>query len=109
MAVKKFNLPNYLGARVPVQSQLKVENWKRLLKGYHFDRILDYIEYGFPVSLDYSNFKYNTQIKNHSSALAFPSAVDQYFETETSLQAIAGPFTEQPFKLCHFSPLMSRA
>ena len=32
--VKKYNLPNYLGARIPVRSQLNISQWESMLSEY---------------------------------------------------------------------------
>ena len=62
------------------------------LKNCKFNSVYDYIEFRFPLSLDYEIFKYSTQVENHSSALAFPQAVEDYLSTEKQLNAIVGPF-----------------
>ena len=107
--VKVFQTPNYVGAWIPVLSQLNVKMWRHLLRDYKFSRVLDYIEFGFRVSLDIKGFVPQLDVNvNHSSALAFPRDLSKYFEVETSLQAMGGPFGKSPFENLHFSPLMSR-
>ena len=44
----KHSIPNYAGARVKVISQLNVPQWRALLKDYEYNRVIDYIEFGFP-------------------------------------------------------------
>ena len=104
-----LNVPNYAGARVRVVSQLNIQQWRTLLKDYKYSRVTDYIEFGFPLSLDYDVFQYNNQVVNHSSATNFPSHVDTYLQTEQSFKAIAGPFERSPFSRLHTSPMMTRS
>ena len=106
---KEHNCPNYAVARVRVISQLNTRQWRVLLKDYKFNRVADYIEFGFPLSLDYDVFQYNNQIENHASALNFPTHVSEYLQTEKQFKAIAGPFDELPFDKLHTSPMMTWA
>ena len=105
---RQHDVPNYLGARIQVISQLDIRQWRHLLADYKFNRVCDYIQFGFPLSLDYSNFNYNVSVKNHASAVQFPKAVDEYLETEKAYNAIVGPFEELPFTQLHVSPMMTR-
>ena len=104
----KHNVPNYMGARVRVVSQLDIRQWRHLLANYEFSRVCDYVEFGFPISLDYKDFKYNTSVDNHPSASQFPEAVEDYLRTEMSYNAIVGPFRDPPFEKLHVSPMMTR-
>ena len=106
---KAHNCPNYAGARVRVISQLNTRQWRMLLKDYKYNRVADYIEFGFPLSLDYDMFQYNNQIENHASALKFPTHVSEYLQTEKQFKAIAGPFDEPPFDKLHTSLMITRA
>ena len=78
--VAKHNKPNYLGARVQVVSQLNIPLWKSLLANYKYSRVVDYLQFGFPVGLD-----------NHASANTFPEDVDAYITTELKHKALVGP------------------
>ena len=70
---RHYTEPNYKGARVRVVFQLQVKQWRHLLCDYSMNRVCDYIEFGFPLSLDYENFTFNTSITNHASALQLES------------------------------------
>ena len=104
----KLDTPNYLGAQVKVISQLNIPQWRVLLKDYEFNRVVDYLEFGFPLSVDYSRFSYNEHIVNHKSALMFPEAVNTYLKVEKRHDAIVGPYHNNPFKNFHVSPMMTR-
>ena len=66
------------------------------------------MEFGFPLTLDYENFSYNTNVENHPSATQFPDAVNDYLKTDISHNAIVGPFDASPFQKLHVSPMMMR-
>ena len=78
------------------------------MSDYKFSRVIDYVEYGFPLTLDYENFNYNIDIVNHKSALEYPIAVEEYLNTEIGHKALVGPYTEPPFTKLHVSPMMTR-
>ena len=106
--VAKHNKPNYLGARVQVVSQLNIPLWKSLLADYKYSRVVDYLQFGFPVGLDYENFNFKQQVDNHASANKFPEAVDAYITTELKHRALVGPLQSNPFAQMHTSPMMTR-
>ena len=104
----KFDVPNYRGARVKVISQLNVKQFRHLLSDYKFNVIVDYVEFGFPLSMDYDNFSHIQETRNHKSATMFPQAVQTYINTEKNHNALVGPFSTSPFPKLHVSPLMTR-
>ena len=54
-AVKKTNKPNYQEAHVTVPSRLQVPAWRQLVKYYDFKILAEYVEFGFPLGVDYEN------------------------------------------------------
>ena len=46
--------------------------------------------------------------KNHDSAWAYPSHVNDFVEVELNHKTILGPFADCPFSFLHTSPLMTR-
>ena len=106
--VKKFGLPNYKGARIPVPSGLNIPAWWQVLKNYDISKLFQYLQFGFPLGVDYSLFEFKSFTKNHSSAVKNPMAVEKYFNTEVSKKAMFGPYHLNPFEKMHFSPLMAR-
>ena len=104
----KHTVPNYRGARIKVRSGLNVKQFRHLLQNYNFSRVIDYVEFGFPLALDYTNFTYIEDTANHKSAIQYPKAVTSYLETEISHRAIVGPFESAPFEHLHVSPMMTR-
>ena len=105
--VKKYNLPNYLGARIPIRSQMNIGIWKTLLKDYWDQQLLQCLEFGFPLGFNrMCPLKHDKE--NHKSALEFPEDVGKYIKEEKSFGAILGPFKEPPMQNLHFSPFMTR-
>ena len=104
----KYNVPNYLGAKVAVVSLLEFPQWRHLLKNYRFSRVPYYAEFRFLLTLDFENFNFNMSVENHASARNFPRAFENYLETKVRQKAIVGPFNDAPFSKLHVSPMMAR-
>ena len=99
-------LPNFLGLRIPVNTQLKVEAWRHHLKDYWDQQLIDLIQYGFPLDFD-RNCVLGETMDNHASAKEHASHVDKYIQEELKFGAMIGPFNEKPCTL-HISPFMTR-
>ena len=106
--IENCGLPNYKGARFPVHSNLNIDAWRRYLADYHDKRLLQYLTFGFPLSISPQSSLNNTVVTNHHSALQFHEAVDQYLSKEINLGAILGPFKEIKHPNLHCSPLLTR-
>ena len=94
--MKKWGIPNYRGARVPLRSHLKIPRWRETVHIHGDAQLPDLLEFGFPsghVSRSVPAF----ELKNHSSAVRNPTQVKAYLDKETSLGAMAGPFVSKPF------------
>lgn len=108
-AVKKCNLPNFLGARIPLPSGLKIQSWYKYLKDYHDMYLCEFLNFGWPLGYNLDDPPATTDA-NHPSATAHPKAVMDFITTELKYDAMVGPFTTQPFKeWFRISPLMTRA
>ena len=107
LAVASTNCFNYQGARVKVPTELNISNWRALCVNYEDQVLLDYLEYGFPLCVDRSNFVYNGHVVNHQSAEQFPADIEAYFQKELKHSVIVGPCDDIPF-FVHYSPLLSR-
>ena len=104
--IRNSGLPNFMGLRVPVQSQLKISAWRKYLKQYWDHQLLDFIEYGFPLDFNRTVQLTSTET-NHHSALQYPDHVSKYLHEEIQHKAIIGPFQQMPFP-CHISPFLTR-
>ena len=106
LLIRASGIPNYLGCRIPVQSHLNIENWKRYLVNYWDQQITDLLQYGFPLDFD-RNCPLMATETNHTSALQNNSHVWEYIREELQFEAILGPFSSKPIDM-HVSPLMIR-
>lgn len=106
--IKGSALPNFLGAKVPVESGLNIEEWYRMLKHYHDSQLCDFLNYGWP--LGYLNTEPPESVEdNHPSAVAHMDHVYEFIKEEIKHKAIIGPFTSDPFiPWVRYSPLMTR-
>ena len=82
--IRATNKPNYMEARLPVKSQLNVSEWKSRLTQYWDQQLLQLIEFGFPLDFN-RNCPLRREGSNHSSAVDYPSDVDDYIKEETEL------------------------
>lgn len=95
--VRIKGLPNYLGARIPVPSNLNIKAWREALQGYHDSIICEYLEYGWPVGYSACALPESTKT-NHKSAVDNPAAVSAFIDKECGERAMLGPFTSPPFE-----------
>ncbi|XP_071177827.1 uncharacterized protein [Mytilus edulis] len=86
---------------------MNIPIWRKLLNGYYDYKIVDFLEFGWPV--DYSKHEFpETIVRNHKSALFFSEHIDEYINKELSYNALVGPFKVNPFQVpLATSPLSS--
>ena len=77
--VAAFSVPNYKGARIQVPSGLNIPEWRYLLKNYDLKILGEYLQFGFPLNVDYDVFQFNEEVENHASALQRSEGVNKYF------------------------------
>ena len=106
--IRDTGQPNYKFARIPIKSGLQVQAWEKYLRDYSDKRVLQYIKFGFPLSLINPNELNNTKITNHFSACQYPQQVQEYIDKELNLWAILGPVDNIPHEQFHCSPLLTR-
>ena len=104
--IRKSAMPNFMGARIPVNGQFNIPAWKSYLNGYWDKQIVDLLQYSFPLDFDRFRCLFLTY-ENHASAVKFMDHVGNYISTETKYGAILGPFEAYPFP-CHVSPFLTR-
>lgn len=102
-----YDLPNYLGARIPLRHNLNIKLWRRLLEGYWELDLVDFLDYGFPIGY-ISNEIPSATLHNHGSATRHGQHVTNYIAKELSFGALGGGFTAPPFTWLAVSPLMTR-
>ena len=106
--IASTDLPNYAHARIQLTSGLNLQEWEKELAHYPDRMLLEYLKFGFPLSLSEPELLNNTSITNHHSALQYPAAVDDYLQKEISLGAIIGLVDQVNSNMYHCSPLLSR-
>lgn len=90
--------PNYCNSRIPVQSELKIQNW------YTYKQIIDKIdptllvqlECGFTMGID-TSIEINIPVTNHLSARKEYSVIDDFVVKHYESGAILGPYFTNPF------------
>ena len=105
--ISQTQVPNFLGARIPIQSQLNVQKWHEYLSEYWDQQLLQLVTFGFP--LDFNRQCVLKAAKtNHASAVRYPADIQTYLTEEKQYKAILGPFKQNPIQNCHYSPFMTR-
>ena len=66
--VRAINIPNFMGVRTPVLSQLNVEAWEKYLKTYWDHQLIHLIKYGFPLDFN-RTCALQCDKNNHDSAV----------------------------------------
>ena len=106
--IRGTGFPNYKVARIPILSGLNVKAWESYLQDYSDKRVVQYIRFGFPLSLIEAGELGNKEVTNHYSACQYPEEVQKYIDKEKSLVALLGPVNNISHEQYHCSPLMTR-
>ena len=106
--IRQTGVPNYAQARITLQSGLNLDKWEQILFEYPDQMLLQYLKFGFSLSLTFPDQLDNTQVKNHYSATQYPVAIQEYLYKETQLGAMLGPTPFVNSKYFHCSPLLTR-
>ena len=64
--IRQYGLPNFLGLRIPVRTNINVNNWRHHLVDYFDQQLPDLIKFGFPLDFDRSRDLQSTFV-NHAS------------------------------------------
>ena len=103
-AIKATGVPNYQMARFPVQSNLNIDALRRRLMDYPNKFLIQYLTFGFPLSLSKDSSPTSTDAVNHHSAIQYQAAVNDYLSKEITKGAILGPFEKVGIPEFHCSP-----
>ena len=104
--VAGYGKPNYLGARIKVDTQLNLQMWYQELRDYWDQQLLDFLTFGFPLDFN-RNAPLHWEGENHKSALEYPNYIEAYLK-DAQFKAIVSPFEQHPCKNGHISPFMTR-
>ena len=107
LMINKTHVPNFLGARIPIQSQLNVPKWHEYLSEYWDQQLLQLVTFGFPLDFN-RQCVLKADKTNHASAEKHPADVEAYLNEEKQYKAVLGPFDKNPLPSCHYSPFMTR-
>lgn len=106
--IKNTRTPNYLGARIQVQSDIDCDEWDHRLHQYHDKVVCKFLRYGWPLGYSLQTPPVSVE-ENHSSAVNNMEHVRKYIEKELKCKAILGPFESEPFEpWSRISPIMTR-
>ena len=107
--VRKSGKFNFEGCRIPIPTAIRYDRMEVAL-GKEVTpkelRVLELLKYGMPINCK-QNFGIKRQQKNHFSAIAHKSAINDYICKNVTSQAMLGPFDKPPITDLCFSPLMS--
>ena len=106
--VRETNKPNYQQARFPLNSGLNLQAWDMYLQHDPHRIVLQYLKFGFPLSIEDTDALNNTAVSNHFSALQYPLAVQQYLDKEIAHGAMIGPVDQVTSPHFHCSLLLTR-
>ena len=87
---------------------MNIEQSEAELKDYPDKLLIQYIKFGFTLSLIAPDKLNNTQIYNHYSATQFPEEVERYLNMKTEHGAMLGPINQVNSSAFHCSLLLSR-
>ena len=106
--VRATAVPNYMEARLPVHSGLNIHSWRRLLKGFPDEQLVEFLNFGWP--LDFTAPQPPVpSYTNHETNEAFLQHIGRFLEEELTQKAMLGPFCAPPFSpWVQVSPMLTR-
>ena len=106
--VRESATPNYRGVKIPLESGLNIEAWRKRAHLISDGSLIDMLQYGFPVGFE-GEVRPKESLPNHGSAVKFPGDIRRFIDKECTLKAMIGPFKQAPFPgWDRVNPLMSR-
>ena len=105
--IRSWNLPNVLGARVPIVSKWNLQLASQLAESQSDREVVQYLRYGWP--LNHDGRAVSVTLMNHKSALNFQNDVTNYIKKEMQLGCLLGPFISIPWtQHTAISPMSTR-
>lgn len=106
--IKQKNSPNFLGAKLTVDSALNLSKWDELLTDYHDREVVQFLRFGWPVGYE-ENFPPTAVGDNHQSGQHHLQHVKKFIQSELDHRALIGPFKNPPFQpWTRISPILTR-
>lgn len=108
--VRESGTYNVLGARIEVNSLLRLEEWEKAATGHIDDQwLLQLIRFGFPLQyLGPPNPSKGVIAPNHKSAKDYGTHIEKFIQNEVENLTIMGPFQSLPFQWANVAPMMTR-
>ena len=100
--IRQSGLPNFLGHRIPVNSQLKPHRWRFHLRDFWNNQLPDLIEFGFPLNFDRKNALESTET-NHASAFDNTQHIDSLYCRRNFISCHAWPFHRKTIPIASFT------
>lgn len=88
--IKEHGTPNFLGAKIPIQSDLVISKWEELLVSYHDKDLVPFLKYGWPMGY-HADQPPSSVEDNHPSATQHLNHVKTFVQKELQHKAILGP------------------
>ena len=85
-------LPNYKSVRIPLPSGFNWDYIEQQIQDYHDKIILDYIKFGFPLSINRDCSIRSNATDNHSSAKAYRDEVTQFIQGRIRSRCVTWSF-----------------
>ena len=90
--------PNYVYCHIPVLTDLNISKWRNYAAGYHDSKVLEFLEFGWPINFTNDTLPNPPQRKD-SFAMNFEIDIDNYIAEELASGRIIGPFINNPFRI----------
>ena len=95
--IRGSGVPNAVGCRIPVYSNLNISAWRELTSGFQDSLVVDYLEFGWPIGIDVDASVNSKWVSNHTGARDYPEAIEDYLIQGVNKGHILGPFQVSPF------------
>ena len=69
--INESKLPNFVGCRFPVHTNMNIKYMREMLSGYNDTLLCDLLEFGFPIGFEGDVPSYSASVKNHSGATRY--------------------------------------
>ena len=88
-------LPNYLGAKITLDTEFPLQLWEQELSDYNDKQLTMFLQYGWPTSYMGPSIP-ALGVPNHHSAVVQHQAVTNFIQKEMNLNGLMGPFKAPP-------------
>lgn len=106
--IKALNRPNFIGARVTLDSGLNVDLWEKELTDYHNKEICHFLRFRWPVRFEADSPLVSVSENHQAGQLHLPH-IRKFIGSELSHGAIVGLFSNPPFHpWTRGSPILTR-